>query len=155
MAVAWHEPYNKALDYLSRREYGSTELFNKLTAFGYEDSLVSVALEQLQANNLQCDQRYTEAYIRSRSNRGFGPNKIKIELNQKWIDEGLVLATIHSLLEEGELDWRQIIQDEYQKKYRNTVPNNYNEWTKRARFLQGRGFTFEQINAIIGSRYTE
>jgi len=148
----WHEPYNKALDYLSRREYGAIELKKKLIKFGFEESIVSVAMEQVQKNNLQCDHRFAEAYIRSRSKRGMGPQKIELELNQKWIDEGLFYETVRQLSSEGELDWFQIIQDEYEKKYRNTEPSNYNEWTKRARFLQGRGFTFEQINTVLSSQ---
>ncbi len=45
--------------------------------------------------------------------------------------------------------WFDYARQHYQKKYRNTVVNNYNEWTKRARFMQNRGYTMEHIKAIV------
>lgn len=149
--AAFHEPYNKALDYLSRREYGSTELTQKLEGRGFETGLVAKVLAQLQANNLQCDTRFAESYILSRARRGMGPNKIHKELESKAVPQNIIDTVFEALRSDGFISWDQIVEQQYQKKYRNSQPNNYNEWAKRARFLQGRGFTFEQINKTLGS----
>jgi len=49
----------------------------------------------------------------------------------------------------GNSQWRQSAQQQYDKKYGDKPVNDYNEWTKRARFLQGRGFTMEHIKAAV------
>ena len=57
-----------AMDYLSRREHATHELFQKLLAKGYEADDVSAALERLAEQNLLSDSRFTEAFINQRIN---------------------------------------------------------------------------------------
>ena len=142
---SWQDCYNRALDLLARREYSAGELEKKLIDKGFSAVDAATSLEKLQANNLQCDQRYTEAYVRSRVIRGFGSIKIANELYQRPVSEAI--AT--DVLDEYQGQWLSIAEDLYQKKYRQTRVENYNEWTKRARFLQSRGFTSDQIRKIV------
>lgn len=142
---SWQDCYNRALDLLSRREHSAGELEKKLIDKGFSDVDAVKALEKLQSNNLQCDQRFTEAYVRSRVLRGFGSIKIANELYQKHVPE--MMAT--NVLDEYSEQWLSIGDDLYQKKYRKTKVTDYGEWTKRARFLQSRGFTSDQIRKIV------
>ena len=142
---SWQDCYNRALDLLARREHSAGELEKKLIDKGFSAVDAATSLEKLQANNLQCDQRYTEAYVRSRVIRGFGSIKIANELYQRHVSEAI--AT--DVLDEYQGQWLSIAEDLYQKKYRQTRVENYNEWTKRARFLQSRGFTSDQIRKIV------
>ena len=48
-------------------------------------------LDELEQENLLSDARYTEAYIRQRGARGYGPDRIRQELRQKGVD-GCLLA---------------------------------------------------------------
>jgi regulatory protein len=41
------EARKKAMDYLARREHGRSELFNKLTRFGFEADVADDAVAQL------------------------------------------------------------------------------------------------------------
>ena len=142
---SWQDCYNRALDLLARREHSAGELEKKLIDKGFSAVDAATSLEKLQANNLQCDQRYTEAYVRSRVIRGFGSIKIANELYQRHVSEAIAA----DVLDEYQGQWLSIAEDLYQKKYRQTRVENYNEWTKRARFLQSRGFTSDQIRKIV------
>lgn len=142
---SWQGCYNRALDLLARREHSAGELEKKLLNKDFSDSDIAKVLEVLQANNLQCDQRFTQAYVRSRIIRGFGLIKIANELYQRNVAESLA----SNVLDEYHEQWLSIGEELYQKKYRQTKVNDYNEWTKRARFLQSRGFTTDQIRKIV------
>ena len=142
---SWQNCYNRALDLLARREHSAGELEKKLIEKGFSDVDATTSIEKLQANNLQCDQRFTESYVRNRAMRGFGSVKIANELYQRQVSEAMAA----DVLDEYHEQWLSIGDDLYRKKYRQTKVENYNEWSKRARFLQSRGFTSEQIRKIV------
>ena len=70
----------KAMDILARREHSRKELFTKLSSHfpDYIDQLDDV-LDQLKEGHLQSDQRFAEAFVRSRVNRGQGPQRLIAE----------------------------------------------------------------------------
>ncbi len=107
--------------------------------------MIESVVAKLQAENLQSDDRFTESFVNERKRRGHGPIKIQYELRQKGVSSMLV----ESYVDAQEYEWTQLAQLQYQKKYANKEVSNYNEWTKRARFLQSRGFTTSQIRASI------
>ena len=131
-----------AMDYLSRREHATHELFQKLLAKEeYEADDISAALARLTEQDLLSDQRFTEAFIHQRINRGSGPLKIRAELRQKGISD----AMIDSLLNERDALWCKSAQAVYAKKYGSEYPSDLKEKARQNRFLQSRGFSGEQI----------
>ena len=85
--------------------------------------------------------------MRSRRNKGFGPVKISAELKTKGIKSRLIAEYLH-----GESpEWIDVAREQYEKKYRSSRAENYKEWTKRARFMQSRGFNMEHIQAVLPS----
>ena len=130
------------MDYLSRREHATYELFQKLLAKGeYEADDISVALARLTDQDLLSDERFTEAFIDQRSNRGSGPLKIRAELRQKGISD----AMIETFLDERNVLWCKNAQAVYLKKYGLERPSELKEKMRQSRFLQSRGFSGEQI----------
>ena len=130
------------MDYLSRREHATHELFQKLLAKEeYEADDISAALARLTEQDLLSDQRFTEAFIHQRINRGSGPLKIRAELRQKGISD----AMIDSLLNERDALWCKSAQAVYAKKYGSEYPSDLKEKARQNRFLQSRGFSGEQI----------
>ena len=110
-----------AMDYLSRREHATHELFQKLLAKEeYEADDISAALARLTEQDLLSDQRFTEAFIHQRINRGSGPLKIRAELRQKGISD----AMIDSLLNERDALWCKSAQAVYAKKYGSEYPSD-------------------------------
>jgi len=131
-----------AMDYLSRREHATQELFQKLLAKeDYEADEISEALARLTGQGLLSDERFTEAFIHQRINRGSGPLKIRSELRQKGISD----AMIGAFLNERDAQWQEIALAVRLKKYGSESPLNAKEKMRQIRFLQSRGFTNEQI----------
>ncbi len=131
-----------AMDYLSRREHATHELFQKLLAKEvYEADDISAALVRLTDQDLLSDERFTEAFIHQRANRGSGPLKIRAELRQKGISD----AMIETFLDERNVLWCKNAQAVYLKKYGSEFPLDLKVKVRQNRFLQSRGFSSEQI----------
>jgi len=130
---------------LAMREHSEKEMKDKLNAKSGSPSIVIDVVEQLLENSYLCDKRFAESYVRARRNRGFGPVKIRAELKNKGIDSFLVDAH----LDPASSQWFEMAEVQYQKKFANQVMLSYSDWTKRARFLQGRGFTMEHIQSCV------
>jgi regulatory protein len=108
---------------------------------------VCLVIEELIECKYLCNTRFTESFIRSRQNKGFGPIKIRKELKNKGIDNN----TIDDYLKVNSSKWYDIAMTQYKKKYRDIPVSDYKEWSKRARFLQGRGFAMEHIHVTVPS----
>ncbi len=143
------EAYAMAVGLLARREHSVKELTAKLATKGVESSLIERVIERLIKERLQSDERYTELYIRLRSEKGYGLVRIKAELLERGIDESLISAQFRQVEAEGEIDWQLLASEVYRKKYGNRPIEELKERAKRTRFLQYRGFSHEQIAAAI------
>ena len=140
-----------AMDYLSRREHATYELSQKLLAKGYESEVVSVALERLSDQGLLSDERFTEAFINQRINRGSGPLKIRAELRQKGISD----AMIGTFLNERDVIWQESALAVRIRKYGSEEPSDLKERARQSRFLQSRGFSSEQTRYAMRDDYDD
>ena len=130
-----------AMDYLSRREHATQELFQKLLSKGeYEADEISEALARLAEQDLLSDERFTEAFINQRINRGSGPLKIRAELRQKGVSD----AMIGTFLDERDAQWQESALAVRIKKFGKEKPSDLKETARQTRFLQSRGFSHEQ-----------
>lgn len=135
-----------AMDYLSRREHATHELFQKLLAKkDYEADEISEALSRLADQGLLSDVRFTEAFINQRFNRGSGPLKIRAELRQKGISD----AMIESYLDVSDTKWSRSALAVRCKKYGVECPFDLKEKARQSRFLHSRGFSTEQTQYAI------
>lgn len=130
---------------LAMREHSVKEMHDKLTAKADNSMYVTDVVDLLIEKNYLSDERFTESYVRARGNRGFGPVKIRSELKAKGISSTL----IQDYLKDNAAIWFENAEAQYQKKYGDTVILDYKTWSKRARFLQSRGFTSEQIQVSV------
>ena len=78
------------MDFLSRREHSKKELFNKLFKRVNDLELLNQEIDRLANEGLQSDERFSEAYIRSKTQAGYGPIKIKMELAKKGISNNFL-----------------------------------------------------------------
>ncbi len=106
---------------------------------------VEQVLDQLAAQGLQSDARYTEAYTHSRIERGYGPLRIRSELKERGISGALVAEY---LSDDPDL-WREQLQAVHDRKYGAATTGDRKEQAKRARFLMYRGFSSEMIRQIL------
>ncbi len=129
---------------LARREHSQLELLNKLEVKGYSVDLIKAVIDKLITAGWQSDKRFAESYARNRIRSGYGPLRIDYELRQRGIDNvehDFIIAELAG-------SWLDQIEQVYLRKYNSSRTLTADEWAKRTRFLQQRGFTFEIIRSL-------
>jgi regulatory protein len=138
--------YNKAVHLLALREHSRKELQQKLLLRDYALPNVLQVLDQLAEKKLQSDERFAEAYVHSRRLKGYGPDRIQMELQQRGVADELICAAVDS---ESEV-WRETAVRVYQKKFGKDYPKTFPEKVKRQQFMRYRGFDSNYIRLILG-----
>lgn len=129
---------------LARREHSQKELLDKLALRGFERDDVGPVIQEMAERNWQNDERYAECYVRQRIQNGYGPIRIRYELQQRGINDADLDAQAE---EQG--GWQNLLLDLYCGKYDDQKSLTQNEWLKRSRFLQQRGFGGEMIKRLF------
>ena len=135
----------RAIKLLASREHSRLQLQRKLGERGFDADEVEVVLSQLAAEGLQSDERFSEAFVRSRIDRGHGPIRIAAELREHGVDEAL----ISEYLDFSDPLWQQRLEEVRSRRFGGTLPDDYQTRAKQARFLQYRGFTSDQIRRML------
>jgi regulatory protein len=130
----------RALRTLVRRDHSRAELARKLAPYAESASALEALLDELNARKQLSDERYAEARASSLS-RKYGAAKIRQDLKAHGIADALV-ARVSA---EGELERARSI---LARKYREPARTR-EEKAKRARFLQGRGFSFDVVQRLL------
>lgn len=130
---------------LARREHSRQELRQKLIRRGYEAALVEAVIEELAAENLQSDDRYTEAYVNERVGKGYGPLRIMQVLRSRGIDDRL----IDQYLAPNDSEWTRRAAEVHMRHFGVIQPRDQRTCAKAVRFLQQRGFSAEQIHRAL------
>ena len=134
-----------AMDLLTGREFSRRELALKLERKFEDCSEIDAVLDRLQAEGLQSDERFTEAFVRSRIVRGQGPARIRLDIREKGIKESLFDSVLGS---EG-VDWYTLAKDVAKRKFGSELAVNPKDRAKRMRFMQYRGFSYDQIKYAL------
>ena len=130
-----------AIAALSRREHSVLEMRRKLKNKGFEYDEISSLITRLIENNLLSEERFTESYINMRKRRGYGPLRIAQELSQRGVAE----ESFADYLDRNNPEWRQVMRDQYIKKYGQRLAVEYAEKARRAKYLQSRGFPLDWV----------
>jgi len=129
-----------------RREHSRAELARKLAPHAESPQAVAEVLDVLLSRKQLSDERFAEERARSLS-RKYGAAKIRQDLKSK----GIAAEVVDRISTEGELERARAI---LQRKYREPAATR-EERAKRARFLQGRGFSYEVIRSAISTSEAE
>ena len=128
--------YAAALKMLMRREHSKLELRQKLNLKDFDDAVINDSISLLVEQKYQSDERFSEAFILMRFNQGKGPIKISMELKSRGISKfDLTL-----------FNWFELAKDVKYKKFGDSKFLDYKEKSRQKRFLQSRGFGFDEIN---------
>ena len=125
-----------AMDLLARREHSYAELLRKLRQRGAAAEMAEVELDRLQEQGLLSDERFCEAYVYSRSQRGYGPVRLREELRQRGVAERL----IDDVLRDDAWDWAALAQTAFTKRFPEGPASDLKERARQQRFMQYRGF---------------
>ena len=130
----------RALGHLARREHSRAELERKLAPHAESAGALQALLDQLEQKKQLSNERFAEqrAHVLARK---YGPAHIRHDLKAKGVPEHL----IERVSAAGELETARAI---LQRKYR-SAPATREERARRARFLQGRGFSAEVVHRLV------
>ncbi len=131
----------QAVSYLARREHSALELRRKLDKAGFDPADIEHVLSQLQQADLQSDERFSESYVRSRINRGYGKTRIRMELQERGVADELITDS----LQQAEVDWFALAAEVRSKRFGEQDPEDFKSRAKQQRFLQYRGFSHDEI----------
>jgi regulatory protein len=133
----------RAVALLARREHSRAELGRKLARHTEDREEIDAVLDDLVRRKLLSDERFAEARATSLS-RKFGAVRIQHELRRSGISDAAATmatdATRATEVERARAAW--------QKRF-GAAPASRDERAKQMRFLQGRGFSFDTIRAVI------
>ncbi len=136
------------MDLLARREHGRVELTRKLRQRGAPPELIEAALDRLTEEGLLSESRYLESFVSYRARSGYGPSRIREELGQR----GLQRADIELALKECGIDWREKLEETWQRKFSGQLPIDARERAKQGRFLMYRGYSPEMVGRLLSGR---
>lgn len=138
----------RALEFLSKREYSAAELAQKLKTYASETDDISALIADFQSRSWLSDARYAEQMVHARQAK-FGASRVAHELREKGVSDDLVAEAV-AVLQVNEVERASEV---WRKKFK-AAPATREEWAKQARFLQSRGFTFDVIKKIL-NRHAE
>jgi regulatory protein len=132
---------------LARREHSQLELARKLRQKGFGDDAVRGIVDELVQEGLLSNVRFAESYVRMRLDRGYGPLRVTAELRQR----GVAGEWVTELLAQFDVDWIERAATVRRKHFGAALPHDLAELARQSRFLQHRGFTQEQIHAVLAA----
>ncbi|MDQ7073877.1 MAG: regulatory protein RecX [Gammaproteobacteria bacterium] len=121
------------------------ELRQKLRLRNFDSSEIEPVLQRLVDKNLQSEARFCEVFVRSRAERGYGPLRIRNELQQRGVTSELI--TEHLAL--YEFEWFDILQRLLEKRLAHGAELDRKGVAKQQRYLLGRGFCAEEVHKVL------
>lgn len=124
-----------ALDLLARREHSRLEMVRKLKLRGASAAQCEAVMDQLQEDGLLSDERFCEAYVHARVQRGYGPQRLAEELRERGVDDNLVSAVLGL-----DWDWSARADAAFAKRFPEGPAQDLRERAKQLAFMRYRGF---------------
>ena len=138
-----NELRQQAIRLLARREHTRVELARKLTGLGTQEEIEAVLVD-MEASQLQSDNRTAENYLRSNASR-LGASRLRHTLKTRgvapeMIEQQLAQADLPDEIERARAAWSRKFS---------AAPSNPKEWARQARFLQSRGFAGDIVRKLL------
>jgi regulatory protein len=140
--------FDQALSLLSYREHSTKELINKLKARGNTEEDINTTIKRLHEMNYLNDERFAEIFVRSRISKPLGASRILQELVQKGVNSTLAKQVIAN----SDADWFELAKQLKIRRFGEEISQDFKEKAKQSRYLQYRGFDFEQIKYAVSSQ---
>ncbi|QKJ88355.1 Regulatory protein RecX [Paramixta manurensis] len=149
---------DRATRILAMRDHSEAEFRRKLTlsferaaAYRHEEPEV-IAPEEIERVVAWChehgwldDVRFAERFVVGRGRKGYGPQRIRMELGQKGIGREMIEAA----LDAAETDWAEQAFAVAERKFGLPLPTEWKEKAKVQRYLLSKGFFMEDIQSIF------
>lgn len=139
------DSFNYALWLLGAREHSVKEITQKLARKGFESEHIDATITKLEEYNYLSDQRFAEAFSRSKAAKPLGRQRIQNELRQKGISDEMARAALDQL----EVDWFELALELKQRKFGEIAEKDFKAKGKQTRYLVYRGFNFDEVRYAI------
>ena len=107
------------------------------------------ALQECQRLGFQSDSRFVDNVCRTRIRQGYGPIRIRQELNHLQVE----LELIDAMLQQEQDHWFAHALAVWKKKYKEQSELSYTELQKQKQFLLYRGFSTDTITQIFNHNH--
>lgn len=136
---------SKAADILSRKPATKKEITDKLSEKGYDDIVISAAVNELEELGYINDRDYACLYIEYAKEKCYGEKKIRYELENKGVDRFIIEDV---LAEADETDSEELAHRIYAK-YGKADMTDIKVKQRIGRYFASRGFEFSAINDAV------
>ena len=142
------DAFQRALRFLGYRSRSEAELSGHLTRRGYSSAVVAQTVEKLRSLNYLNDETFARDWARSRArSRGYGPNKIAMELRAKGIAPTLLRQAMSQL--STEMDEAANARSVLAKKFKGQNLKEAKTQARAAAFLRRRGYRGDVIYDLL------
>jgi regulatory protein len=136
---------SRAVKLLKTREHARLDLERKLRHRVYPVDAVAVVLDALEHDGLLSEDRLLETYVNERLEKGFGPLRIRVELQGK----GLSDSSIEPNLRIDDAQLLALMTAAHDRRFGADSRGDRQTLAKRARFLEYRGFPSYLIARLL------
>jgi len=143
--MASNDPRHIALAALSRREHSRLELVQKLKKAGFSNEDIEPLLDDLIKRDWLNEERFIDAFVRSRFNQNYGPMRIRYDLQQR----GISGETITNALLSYQQEWQESAKELRIRRFGEPLPLDQKNRAKQMRFLLSRGFLPDHIRYAL------
>lgn len=134
-----------ALRLLARREHSRQELAAKLRQRRLPNEVIDAVLDDYENQGWLSDERFADVYGRQRRDLGYGPVRIRSELQQRGVRHWPL-----ALAEMTESQWCDLAIRARAKRFGlSRLDEDWPEKARQARFLGQRGFSAEQVERAL------
>lgn len=138
----------RSLRLLTQREHSRAELVARLGDDGYPPRIVEDTLEALGRSGLVDDERFADAWARSRARQGYGRRRIATELAKKGVSEEAASAALDAACGVDEVSRARAL-------LRGVAPADRKQRDRALRRLLARGFEFSVALQAVGAASPE
>ncbi|TXZ76150.1 recombination regulator RecX [Vibrio mimicus] len=134
-----------ALQLLSRRDHSEYELQQKLALKGHQTEVIDEVVKYCLELGYLSDVRYAASQTRQMVHKGYGEQRLRQRLKEKRVAEDV----IEQVLAEQTIDWFELAKEVAHKKFKSGISLERSQYAKQVRYLQYRGFGFDQIRYAL------
>ena len=139
----------RALAMLDRRDYSRAELLKKLVEKGENETEAAAAVERLAELGFVDDARYAPIIVRHYAAKGYGPQRVRQELQRRGIPKDLWDEAMEQMPRQDDTVDRLL-----RSKLKSEPPDRA-ELKKAQDFLLRKGYGWDEIKAALGRYNSE
>ena len=149
----YKDELNRQMRSLARRSRSVEETRIRLQEREIDEKTIEALITRLTKLGFLDDGRYAGEYVRTKFRLGFGPHRIKKELQERGVADTLIDTAMDEELED--LPEQKLLQEVLQKRLRTKgKPANLKALKSLVDFLLRRGFTQELVRSELDEYYS-